>query len=233
VVRMVTLEEAVIARISIHGTTFEVLVDPELASDFRAGKDVDIRDLLATDKVFRDSRKGEKASEEMMRKIFGTDDPLEVAKKIVRDGQIQLTVEQRRKMQEDRRKQIVAIISKRAIDPHSGLPHPPQRIEGALEKAKVHIDPFKSAEEQLPAVLDAIREILPLKFETRRIAIKIPPVYAGKCYWVIKDFGELEKEEWLDDGSWAGIVKIPAGIQSEFFERLNDLTRGEVETKVL
>jgi ribosome maturation protein SDO1 len=230
---MVTLEDAVIARLSTHGTTFEVLVDPDLTPAFRTGGDVNIRDVLAADKIFKDSKKGEKASEEMMEKIFGTTDALKVAEKIIRKGEIQVTTEQRRKMQEDRRKQIVAIISRRAVDPHSGHPHPPQRIDGALEETKIHVDPFKSAEEQLPEVIDALRPIIPLKFETRRIAVKIPPAHAARSYRVVKGFGKVEKEQWLNDGSWAVVVEIPAGVQPEFFEKLNDMTRGEVETKVL
>lgn len=230
---MVTLEEAVIARLSTHGTNFEVLVDPDLTLALRSGEDVDIHEVLAADKIFKDSRKGEKASEELMQEIFGTTNPLKVAERIIRKGEIQVTTEQRRKMREDRLKQIVALISKRAVDPHSGLPHPPGRIEGAIERAKVHVDPFKSAGEQLSEFVDALRPILPLKFETRKIAVKIPPSYAAKSYRIVKGFGKVEQEQWLNDGSWAVVVKIPAGIQPEFFEKLNDLTQGEVEMKVL
>lgn len=230
---MVTLEEAVIARLSTHGTNFEVLVDPDLTLALRSGEEVDIREVLAADNIFKDSKKGEKASEELMQEIFGTANPLKVAERIIRKGEIQVTTEQRRKMREDRLKQIVALISKRAVDPHSGLPHPPGRIEGAIEKAKAHVDPFKSAEEQLSEFVDALRPILPLKFEIRRIAVKIPPSYAAKSYRIVKGFGKVEQEQWLNDGSWAVVVKIPAGIQPEFFEKLNDLTQGEVEMKVL
>ena len=231
---MVTLEDAVIARLTTHGTTFEVLVDPDLTLAFRAGDEgVEISDVLAAENVFKDSKKGDKASEEMMKEIFGSTDALKVAEEIIRKGDIQVTTEQRRKMQDDRRKQIVAIVSRRAVDPHSGLPHPPQRIDGALNETKVHIDPFKSAEQQLPEVLEALRVILPLKFETRRIAVKIPATHAGRAIGTVKSFGGVEKEEWLKDGSWVVVVKIPAGIQPEFFEKLNDLTKGEVETKVL
>ena len=231
--QMVTLEEAVIARLSTHGTNFEVLVDPDLTLALRSGEDVDIREVLAVEKIFKDSKKGEKASEELMQEIFGTTNPLEVAEKIIRKGEIQVTTEQRRRLREDRLKQIVTLISRRAVDPHSGLPHPPGRIENAIEKAKVQVDPFKSAEEQLSEFVEALRPILPLKFETRRIAVKIPPTYAGKSYRIVKGFGEVEQERWLDDGSWAVVVKIPAGIQPEFFDKLNDLTQGKVEMRVL
>jgi ribosome maturation protein SDO1 len=230
---MVKLEDAVVARLSSHGTNFEVLVDPELALSLRMGESVDLRNLLASDKIFKDSRKGDVASEEMIRKVFGTTDVLKVAEQIVKRGEVQITTEQRRRMREQRLKQVVAMISRRAINPQTGLPHPPARIEAAISEAKVQIDEHKSAEEQLPKIVKALSPILPLKFETKRIAIKIPATYVGRAQRTVREFGTVKQEQWLNDGSWAAIVEIPAGVQGEFFDKLNDLTRGEVETKVL
>lgn len=230
---MVKLDDAVIARLSSHGTNFEMLVDPELALALKSDQTVDIRNLLAAEEVFKDSRKGEKASEEMVRKTFGTTDVMKVAEQIIRRGEIQITTEQRRKMHDDRLKQIVALISKRSINPQTGLPHPPSRIENAMEEARVHIEVFKSAEEQLPAIVKELQPLLPLKFELRRIAIKIPPMHVGRALKAVKEFAAVKQEQWLDDGSWAVVVEIPAGVQAEFFDKLNDLTRGEAETKVL
>jgi ribosome maturation protein SDO1 len=230
---MVRLEDAVIARLSSHGTVFEVLIDPELALALRKGEEIDMHNVLAIDKIFKDSKKGEAASEEMMRKVFGTLDVFKIAKQVIQKGEVQVTTEQRRRMREQRRRQVVALISRRAINPQTGLPHPPARIEGALAEAKVHINEFKSAEEQLPGIVKALLPIIPLKFETRRIAIKIPASYTGKAQRVVRDFAAIKQEQWLNDGSWAAVVEIPAGIQGEFFDKINDLTRGEVETKVL
>ena len=230
---MVRLEDAVIARLFSRGTTFEVLVDPELALALRTGEEGDVRSVLAIDKIFKDSKKGEAASEEMMQKVFGTLDVFKIAEQIIRKGEVQVTTEQRRKMREQRRRQVVALISRRAINPQTGLSHPPRRIESALAKVKVHVDEFKSAEEQLPGIVKVLLPIIPLKFETRRIAIKIPASYTGRVHRVVRDFATVKQEQWLNDGSWAVVVEIPAGIQGEFFDKLNDLTRGEVETKVL
>ena len=168
-----------------------------------------------------------------IRDSFGTEDTLKIAETIVKRGKVQLTIEQRRKMREERLKQIVALISRRAINPQTGLPHPPARVEEAIKNAKVGIDEFKKPEEQLPTVVKAIQPILPLKFEMRRIAIKVPAAYTGKVSHVVRNMAELKKEEWLDDGSWIALVEIPAGFQPEFFEKLNDLTKGEAQTKVL
>jgi len=230
---MVRLEDAVIARLSSRGMNFEVLVDPDLALGLREGGQVDVRAMLAIDKVFKDARKGESASEESMIKVFGTSDVFKVAEQIVRNGEIQLTTEQRRRMREERIRQIVSILSRRAINPQTGTPHPPARIEAALREAKVQIDEFKNAEEQLPRIVKALLPVLPLKFEVKKIAVKIPATYAGKSVHVVRKIGTVKHEEWLQDGSWSVLLEIPAAVEAEVYEKLNELTKGEVEVKVV
>ena len=97
----------------------------------------------------------------------------------------------------------------------------------------MHVDEFKSAEEQLPGIIKALQPLVPLKFEIRRIAVKIPAAYAGKAQRIVKNFATVKQEQWLNDGSWAAVVEVPAGIQAEFFDKLNELTSGEAQTKVL
>ncbi|MEM2874549.1 MAG: ribosome assembly factor SBDS [Candidatus Hadarchaeales archaeon] len=230
---MVRLEDAVIARLSTQGATFEILVDPELALALRTGEKVEIKDVIATDRVFKDAKKGLAASEESVKKAFGTTDVLKISEEIVKRGEVQITTEQRRRLREQRLKQIVALISRRAINPQTNLPHPPARIETALSEAKVHIDEFRGAEEQLGRIIKALMPILPLKFENRRISVKVPASYVGRSQRHLREFGTIREERWLEDGSWSFVIEIPAGVQGEFFDRLNDLTRGEAEAKVI
>lgn len=230
---LVSVEEAVIARLVTHGEHYEVLVDPDLALDFKRGKEIDIATVLAIDTIFKDAKKGDRASEEHMAKVFATSDPMEIAKQIIRKGEIQLTTDQRRRMLEDRKKQIVALITRNAINPQTNAPHPPQRIEKAMEEARVHVDLHKTAEEQIQAVTKELRPIIPLRFEERSIAVKIPAQYASRAHSTVKQFGAIKKEEWLKDGSWAFLIDLPAGAVEEFFNELNSLTKGDVETKIL
>lgn len=230
---MITLEDAVIARLEYYGERFEILVDPDLASDFKRGEDIKIEEILAVEEVFKDAKKGDKASEEAMNKAFDTTDPLEAAALIVRKGQVQLTAQQRRDMQEDKRKMVVAKIARDAINPQTKLPHPARRIEIAMEEAKVRVDPFKSVDEQVNITLKAIRRLIPIKLEKVKVAIHIPGEDAGKVYGVIPEFGKTLKEEWQKDGSWVAVVEIPGGMQEGFYQKLSEITHGQVETKLL
>jgi ribosome maturation protein SDO1 len=230
---MVTLEDAVIARLEYYGEHFEILVDPDLASDFKRGKEIELDKILAIEEVFKDAKKGDKASEEAMLKAFETTDPLEASAIIIKKGNVQLTAQQRREMQEEKRKSIIATISREAINPQTKLPHPARRIEIAMEECKIHVDPFKSVDEQVRTVLKAIRMKIPIRFEKVNVALRIPGDLTGKVYGVIPDFGKIKKEEWQKDGSWVAVVEIPGGMQENFYLKLNELTRGQVETKLI
>jgi len=223
----------VIARVERAGERFEVLVKPAAVQQIRDGKDVDVLANLAIDEVFRDAHKGSKASSEKMKEFFETDDPVAVARILIQKGEIQLTTEQRRQMQEQKRRQIVQYIAANAINPQTGAPHPPARIEIAMDEAKVHVDPFKSVEEQVKEILAALRPLLPIRFEKARIAIKLSAEDAAKSFTDIRSFGTILKEEWLASGAWVGVVEMPAGMQTDFLERLNAKTKGNVEAKIL
>jgi len=226
-------KEYVIARVEKSGEKFEILVKPEAVQKVRDGKDVDLLKELAIDEIFKDAHKGSKASEDKMAEFFGTTEPLAVAKQIIQRGEIQLTTEQRRQMLEAKRKQIVQYIAANAINPQTSTPHPPQRIENAMEEAKVHIDPFKPIEEQVKEVLDALRPLIPIRFEKVRIAVKLSAEDSAKSYGDIKGYGTILKEEWSPTGAWLGVVEMPAGLQTDFLERLNAKTKGNVETRIL
>jgi ribosome maturation protein SDO1 len=230
---MVTLEDAVIARLEYFGEHFEILVDPELAADFKRGKEIELDEILAVEEVFKDAKKGDKASEEAMLKAFNTTEITEAAAFIIKKGQVQLTAQQRKEMTEEKRKKIVATITREAINPQTKLPHPSRRIEIAMEEAKIHVDPFKSVDEQVTSVLKAIRTKIPIRFEKVKVAVKIPGDYTGKVYNIIPEFGTTKKEEWQKDGSWIAVVEIPGGMQDNFYKKLNEMTHGQVETKLL
>ncbi|UCF11885.1 MAG: ribosome assembly factor SBDS [Thermoplasmatales archaeon] len=230
---MVSLDEAVLARLQKGEDHFEILVDPKTAEQLIEGKEVDVLSCLAIDAIFKDSKKGTHAPQESIQKHFGTDEIEVIAKEIILHGEIQLTTEQRHEMQEQKRKRIVDKIVKNAMDPKTKTPHPRQRIELAMEEVGIHIDPFKPVDQQVKIVIDALRPIVPISMEQVRISIKIPPKYTGKAYGVARNFGVLEREDWQTDGSWIGIIKIPAGMQTDFYDKLNDITKGNVETRIL
>ena len=148
-------------------------------------------------------------------------------------GTFQLNTQQRQEMTEQKRKQIIYIISRTYVDPKTKLPHPPVRIENAMEDIRYHIDPFKEADEQVQEVVQALRSVLPMSSENIQIALKIPAEYTGKAYGTVKNFGTIKRDEWQNDGSWVAVVELPAAMQVDLMEALGKDTQGNVQSKIV
>jgi len=230
---MVSLDEAVSAWLKRGSKHFEILVDPEGALAFKRGEEVNLEGVLAVETIFEDASRGDRAAESDILKTFETTDPYKIAAVILKNGELQLTAEQRKRIIEEKRKKVIYTISRNAINPQTRAPHPPARIERAMEEAKVHIDPLKSVEQMVNITMKAIRPLIPIRFEEVNVAVKIPPEYAPKAYGDISRAGVIKKEEWQKDGSWIAVVRIPAGVQTDFYALLNHLTKGEAQTKLL
>lgn len=226
-------KEKVIARLTIGKEHFEILVDPDLAWALKSGKEVDFKELLVSEIIYKDVRKGDKASEESLIKNFGTTDLKTIATTIIKRGELQLTTEQRRQMIENKKKQIIAFIARNCVDPQTGLPHPPIRIENAIESVRISIDPFKPVEEQAQEVIKALRTVLPLKMSQVTISVYAKKERASKVKDYLSKTGEMAKSEWLPDGSWKGEITIPAGIQQLVIDRLNEITKGDIEINII
>ncbi|MDO8554037.1 MAG: ribosome assembly factor SBDS [Candidatus Micrarchaeota archaeon] len=227
---MTTLDKAIIAFYERNGNRFEIYVDPDAAYAYVEGRKNDLKNILVSDEVYSDAKKAEKAKAEPVLKTFGTHDIFTILEFILKNGEVQLTTEQRRKKIDEKRKQIIALLLRESIDPRTNAPHTLMRIENALEEARVKFDPFKDARDQLPDIIKELRLILPLKFDKIKIAIKIGPEYAHKSYGAVKTYG-IMREQWTNDGSLIAVIEIFAGMQGEVYDRLNKLTNGTVETK--
>jgi ribosome maturation protein SDO1 len=230
---MIDVDKAIIARLKTHGHVFEVLVDCDSALAYRGGQAIDLHDVLAYHRVFNDARKALVAPDAQLQEVFDTTEHMDVAKEIILKGDIQITAERKAKILEEKRRRILGIIHRNGIEPRTGLPHPMARLELAFEEAKVRIDEYQSDDRQVRDILKKLRPILPIAFARKEIALKIPPEFGAKAYPVVKAFGVLKKDEWLDDGSWAAVVEIPAGMQNDLFDKVNSLTHGNVESKIL
>jgi len=222
-----------VARLKKGGETFEINIDPGKAVDFKEGKNVDIEDIIKSPEIFADAKDGELASEEVMKNVFGTQDKIKVAKIILEKGEIQLTAEHRNEVREKKKKKLINIIHRNAIDPKTNLPHPVQRIENAFEEAKIKLDEFRTVEDQVNDTIKKLQPILAIKFDHKKIEITVDATHSHYVFTLAKKYGTLKENKWLNDGSWYGIIEIPAGLQNEFFDELNSVTHGRVNTKII
>ncbi|AWB28281.1 ribosome assembly factor SBDS [Halococcoides cellulosivorans] len=232
---MISLDEAVTARLESHGERFEVLVDPDAALAISRGEfDGELEEVIAAEDVFEDAAAGDRPPENALEEVFGTTDPMEIIPQVVQDGEIQITADQRREMQERKHKDLVNRITRNAVNPQmDDAPHPPDRIESALEETDFRIDPMEPVEPQVDEALDALRPVIPIRFDTVTVAVQLPADYAGSGQAKVREFGDLDREEWQSDGSWVGVLTFPAGLQNDLFDLVNEVSSGEAETRII
>ncbi len=226
-------KDHVVARLEVRGHRFEILVDPDKALEVKSGKKIPMEEVLITDTVYKDVGSGDRVSPELLKKVFGTTDVEKIAYEIITKGEIQLTAEQRRRILEAKKRQVINFIARNAIDPQTKLPIPPARIEAAMKEAKVSVDPYKDIEEQALKIVKAISRVIPIKIAKMIIQVKIPPQYSGRAYSSLQRLGELKSMDWKSDGSLVAEIEIPAGMQQEVIDKINKLTKGSAEVKVL
>jgi ribosome maturation protein SDO1 len=231
--KRVSVDKSGVVKYDREGEHFELLVDTKLAWAYREGKEVSINDVLMGPYIFYDALRGKQATDISLKKVFETEDVMVIAKIILEKGDLKLTTEQKRKLTEQKRRQVITFLSKNAVNPDTGYPHPPERLDRALTEAKVNIDPFKPAEEQAKEYYKLLMPIIPIRMEQVKIAIQIPSEYTGKGYGIVTRYGTITEEEWQKNGSWVGIVEISGAVQGSLLDELNKLTKGRVQTKLM
>ncbi len=227
------MADVTVVRFSYEGEKFEIMVKPDSALEYKLGKKKDLSAVLVSDEIYTDSGKGTKASTEKLLKAFKTEDLAEIAEIIMQKGNLNLTTDQRRKMIENKRKQIVEFIAKTYVDPKTHLPHPPLRVEQAMKDARVSIDPQKNVDEQVKDIVEKLRSIIALKSESLQLEILIPAQYASQSYAVLKSVGSLKTEEWQNNGSLKAILEIPAAARPNVIDRLGSMTKGSASVEVV
>ena len=211
---MVSLDDAVLARLEKGGKRFEALVDPDLVEQWKEDStDINLDDFMAMDEIFHDARAGERPTEDALLKTFETLDVASILRIILTKGSIQLTTAQRKARVENMRQQIIHHIHSQAIDPKSKSPHPRTRIELALEESKYSVDPFKRLEDQVKDAIARLKPLIPLSFESVRLAFRIPGSAYGSVSQILRP--HQQKEGWLENGDWACVVEISAGMKGD------------------
>ena len=222
-----------IAKLKKGGETFEVVINSEEAIAYRNNELNDIRDAIVNEKIFSDAKKGELASEDKMKLLFGTADPIEVAKIIIKEGEIQLTAEYRNKLREQKRQQIIGAIHANAIDGRTNLPIPIERIKNAMEEKRIHIDEFKPVGKQVEEIVEKLRELIPLKFGKEQLKIIIPAPSAPKALDFLKGKSDVKTITWLNNGNLEVYVEVSAGKYKALIEELENMTHGSAEIKTI
>ena len=223
------VDKFTIVRLSAGNEKFEILVKPDPALEYKLGKKMDISNIMISDEIYSDANKGTRSSTEKLMKQFKTTDQLEIAKQIMTKGDLNMNTDQRRKMIEEKKRQIVEYINKNFVDPKTHMPHPISRISTVLDEARLAIDPFKRLDDQIKNIIEPLRKVLPLKSEILELNVTVPAQFSGQSFSVFKSIGEIKSEQWLSDGSLQVVLNLNAGMKSSFLDRIGTATKGSAQ----
>ena len=158
----------VTARVKLKDKHYEVSVDLDEALKIKANDPkADITAALQSTNIFYDLRKGEIASQSDLKEAFKTEDTFEVAKQIIQKGEVQKTQEFRDSEREEKIKQVLDLLQTNASD-QNGNPYTEERLKRAIDEVHFNFS-NKPPEEQLPDLVHKLKEVIPIKIETKRI----------------------------------------------------------------
>ena len=212
-----------LVKMRVGAKHYEILVNLELALKLRKGEAVNIQNVLLANDIFTNSKTGAKAASADLMEAFATSDVLAVADRMIKKGDIQFPKDYRDEQQDNKKKQVIDWLVRNAVDARSGRPFTPQAITTAIDQKGINITNLP-VDQQIKDIAESLKTILPIKIETKKIAIIIPAIYTGKVYGIVNQY--KEKEDWLSDGSLKVIVNLPVGLQMEFYDKLNAVTHG-------
>jgi len=231
--RRIDLKGKSIVRYEKHGRRFEMLVNPEAAWFFLQGEEVELDDIFEVYVIYENISRGVKATKDDIEVVFGETTDREMAVRVLKEGQLQLTADQRNEILKEKRAEIVEFIHVHCINPRENTPIPKDRIDNAIIDLGVNISYKEEAKNQALEIIDLLKPIMPIRLESIKLAIKIPPSYTGSLYGYVISAGNLIQEEWIEDGSLAVLIQIPSGTQADFLEQITSRTKGKAQVKVL
>ena len=217
-----------IAKLRSGKLFFETMVDLDNAMKLRKGGEVSMSDVIRDNAIYTNLGKGMKAGSAELEQAFGTSEFEKVVEQIVKKGIIEVSQKFRDEALEARRKQVVDFLVRNAIDGQTGRPFTPDTLQNALKDVGVKIE-NKNIENQITRIVDSLKQVIPIKIETKKLKVIVPAVHTGKAYGLLTEY--KEKEEWLSNGDLQITLNIPVGIQMEFYDKLNSITHGSAITE--
>jgi ribosome maturation protein SDO1 len=216
------------ARIKIKGKHYEIYVDLDEALKIKNGQGT-VSSALQSAQIYHDLKKGTTVPQTDLKEAFGTTDIYEIAKQIILKGEVQKTQEYRDEEREKKIKQVINLIQKNATD-QNGRPYTEERLKTAINDTHFHFD-SRPAEKQMRDLISKLKEIIPIRIETKKIKLTIPAQYTGHVYGLLQEY--KESEEWLSNGNLQAVLNVPAGLLMDFYDKINSMTHGSVQSEEL
>jgi ribosome maturation protein SDO1 len=223
---MVKIDQAFEVRLKIGKENFEVLVDFDKLNEFKKDPEkIDVYDVLADFKIFKDQKKGEIASEKQLEEIFPNKEEKDIIKEILLKGEAQIPTSYLNKLREEKKRQVINYITENAINPATKTKYTPSMIETEVNRSKYNFDPNKDYIFQAEEVLKLIKKQIPIRMDKVLLLLEIPGEFAGNFYGPFRKFGEIKKEYYDSNGNLRIHIEIIEGNLDKVIDFVKDKTK--------
>lgn len=227
---MVSVDDAFEVRLKKDGEQFEIIVDFDELKIFKKTPDaISVYDVVADTKIFKDQKKGDVASEQLLSKVFGSKTEEEIIKIILLEGECQIPTAYLNKMRDEKKSQIINYISEQAINPQTKSKYTSSMIEGALSNIHYNIDPNKDFVFQAEEVVKLLKKELPISMNKILLLIKIPGQFCGAFYGEFRKKGTIKKEFFDDHGNLHMHFEISENRLDDVANYIKNHSNGEGE----
>jgi len=199
---MVNVDEAFELKYKRNGESFEILVDFEKYKEFKKNPEkINIYDVLADDKIFKDQKKGEIASENLLKEIFNNKTIDEILTEILLKGDCQIPTAYLNKLRKEKKEQVINYIVENATNPQNKSKYTSSMISSEIDKLKFNFDPNINFISQAEDILKLLKKIMPISMDKIIVNIKIPGEFCGNFYGNFRKFGTIKKEYYDNSGN--------------------------------
>ena len=231
---MVNVDDAFEVRYKKKEQNFEVLVDFDKLNEFKKKPEAtSVYDVLADQKIFKDQRKGEIASENLLREIFGNLDEEAILKEIVLKGECQIPTSYINKMREEKKKHVINYIAENSINPATKSRYTYSMIEGEINKLRYNFKSDIDYKIQGNEVLALLKKVMPITIEKSIIQIKISGMHCGNFYGPFRKYGKVTKEFFDSEGNLNIQMEVTESVVDEVITFVKRNSNNEAEYRVV
>jgi ribosome maturation protein SDO1 len=126
----------------------------------------------------------------------------------------------RRKLLEEKRKAIMALISRVSIDPQTNTPIPLLRVEQAFDKISIPVDPSKEPIDQLKPIIKEMKRILSIKVKEAEIEVEFPPDLIAHVRGYLESVGEMVLQPRKKGDFLTMTVKVPEATRTDIVQKV-------------
>lgn len=225
---MVKVDEAFELRYKKGKEEFQVLVDFDKLNEYKKKQEeISVYDVLADTKIFKDQKKGEIASENLLQTVFEYKPEEEIIKEILLKGECQIPTSFLNKLREEKKQQVINYIAGNAINPATKTKYTLSMIESEINSIKYNFDPQKDYSNQAEEVISILKKRMPISINKITLEISIPPQYCGAFYGPFRKFGKITKEYYDKESNLRIHIEISESAQDKVENYIKQHTNSE------